>query len=429
MNGAGRGSSRQGSKSKMSVPAVDAGPIQLIRFNEITGDMEVCEDAARLLRTIRTPVGVVAVCGRARTGKSFILNQLLGRSAGFRLAHSHRPCTKGLWIWSRPVRLVGPDGQPYHLQLRQHGRGGNAPRLTARAQLVLARFGRERRQHGAAAGTRKGGDPSAPQPGAARQAADAALLLDSEGIDAYNQTAQDGVQLLSLAVLLSSMFVFNQMGPIDEAAIDRLGLVTEVGGARVTPAGDAAGNVAVGTGDAVAMLQRAREWRGWAHSPAGEALGDSQDLGSFTPTFLWLLRDFYFDLHDEGRKVSAREYLEAALSPQEGTSDAIQAKNDIRRSIKGLFPDRDCFTLVRPAADEELLIHLDEADPALLRPQFTEGVARLTSLLFSRAAPKRIGSQIINGPMLAGLATAYVAAINAGAVPTIATAWQGAGAG
>jgi hypothetical protein len=89
------------------------------------------------------------------------------------------------------------------------------------------------------------------------------LLLDSEGIDAYNQTAQDGVQLLSLAVLLSSMFVFNQMGPIDEAAIDRLGLVTEVGGARVTPAGDAAGNVAVGTGDAVAMLQRAREWRGW----------------------------------------------------------------------------------------------------------------------------------------------------------------------
>jgi hypothetical protein len=76
---------------------------------------QVCEDAARLLRTIRTPVGVVAVCGRARTGKSFILNQLLGRSAGFRLAHSHRPCTKGLWIWSRPVRLVGPDGQPYHL--------------------------------------------------------------------------------------------------------------------------------------------------------------------------------------------------------------------------------------------------------------------------------------------------------------------------
>lgn len=63
------------------------------------------------------------------------------------------------------------------------------------------------------------------------------ILLDSEGIDAYNQTAQDGVQLLSLAVLLSSMFVFNQMGPIDEAAIDRLGLVTEVSGAERPRAG------------------------------------------------------------------------------------------------------------------------------------------------------------------------------------------------
>lgn len=42
------------------------------------------------------------------------------------------------------------------------------------------------------------------------------------------QRAQDAVQLLSLAVLLSSMFVFNQMGPIDEAALDRLSLVTQI---------------------------------------------------------------------------------------------------------------------------------------------------------------------------------------------------------
>lgn len=42
------------------------------------------------------------------------------------------------------------------------------------------------------------------------------------------QAAQEGVQILSLAVLLSSLFVFNQMGPIDEAALDRLSLVTEI---------------------------------------------------------------------------------------------------------------------------------------------------------------------------------------------------------
>ena len=35
------------------------------------------------------------------------------------------------------------------------------------------------------------------------------------------QTGQYSTQIFSLAVLLSSLFVFNQMGGIDEAALDR----------------------------------------------------------------------------------------------------------------------------------------------------------------------------------------------------------------
>ena len=53
-----------------------------------------------------------------------------------------------------------------------------------------------------------------------------------------------------------------------------------------------------------------------------------------------------------------------------------------------------------------------------------QGLKRLTKLIFMRAQPKRLGNQIISGSMLAALATAYVDAINHGAVPTIATAWQ-----
>jgi hypothetical protein len=53
-----------------------------------------------------------------------------------------------------------------------------------------------------------------------------------------------------------------------------------------------------------------------------------------------------------------------------------------------------------------------------------QGIQRLTSLIFARTQPKRLGNQIISGAMLAALATAYVDAINHGAVPTIATAWQ-----
>ena len=42
------------------------------------------------------------------------------------------------------------------------------------------------------------------------------------------QTAQYSTQIFSLAVLLSSLFVYNHMGGIDESALDRLSLVTEM---------------------------------------------------------------------------------------------------------------------------------------------------------------------------------------------------------
>lgn len=44
----------------------------------------------------------------------------------------------------------------------------------------------------------------------------------------------------------------------------------------------------------------------------------------------------------------------------------------IRDSIKSLFPDRDCYTLVRPMHDERALNHLDSLDPSQLRPEFSE---------------------------------------------------------
>jgi hypothetical protein len=51
-------------------------------------------------------------------------------------------------------------------------------------------------------------------------------------------------------------------------------------------------------------------------------------------------------------------------------------------------------------------------------------VADLVSTIFRKAMPKRMGSTVLTGPILAGLTGAYVKAINMGAVPAIATAWQ-----
>ena len=53
-----------------------------------------------------------------------------------------------------------------------------------------------------------------------------------------------------------------------------------------------------------------------------------------------------------------------------------------------------------------------------------QGVSKLVEMIFSKSKPKRFGNGLMSGPVLAGLVEAYVEAINKGAVPTIATAWQ-----
>ncbi len=92
----------------MPPPVRDGKPLQLISHDPKTGHFQLGEEALDVLRRIRAPIAVVAVCGRARTGKSYILNQLLDAAAGFEVASSYRPCTKGEnqgccgWLHPRP---------------------------------------------------------------------------------------------------------------------------------------------------------------------------------------------------------------------------------------------------------------------------------------------------------------------------------------
>eukprot|EP00656_Telonema_subtile_P028445 TRINITY_DN3089_c0_g1_i2.p1 TRINITY_DN3089_c0_g1~~TRINITY_DN3089_c0_g1_i2.p1 ORF type:complete len:138 (-),score=31.50 TRINITY_DN3089_c0_g1_i2:44-457(-) len=92
--------------------------LHLIYVNE-EGKFELGEEAIQALCAVRGPVAVCAVCGRARQGKSFILNKLAASAAGegFVVGPTHRPCTKGIWIWSAPLERVAPDGSKYHVLL------------------------------------------------------------------------------------------------------------------------------------------------------------------------------------------------------------------------------------------------------------------------------------------------------------------------
>jgi hypothetical protein len=54
------------------------------------------------------------------------------------------------------------------------------------------------------------------------------LLVDCEGVDAFDQGGQHSAKIFSLAVLLSSLFMFNQMGAIDTSSIERLSVALEL---------------------------------------------------------------------------------------------------------------------------------------------------------------------------------------------------------
>ena len=68
----------------------------------------------------------------------------------------------------------------------------------------------------------------------------------------------------------------------------------------------------------------------------GEA--DPEEIASYFPQFLWVVRDFSLSLKDpSGSPISSKEYLENALLPQKGTSDSVENKNRIRRLISTFF--------------------------------------------------------------------------------------------
>ena len=91
-----------------------------------------------VLRGVRGAVAPVVVIGPYRSGKSFLLNQLLGVAcgAGFGVGHTRRTETKGVWVWSEPVP-ASARGAGNRRRLRRHGglRGDGDERRVRRPHI------------------------------------------------------------------------------------------------------------------------------------------------------------------------------------------------------------------------------------------------------------------------------------------------------
>ena len=73
-------------------------PIKLIDFSH---GFQINPQALNFLRSIKEEIIIVSVVGKARTGKSYLMNLLLdliGKNNGFQVASSLQSCTKGIWL-------------------------------------------------------------------------------------------------------------------------------------------------------------------------------------------------------------------------------------------------------------------------------------------------------------------------------------------
>ena len=60
----------------------EAGKALHLIYADDDGKFVLGEEAVKALTDVRGPVAVCAVCGRARQGKSFILNKMAASNAG-----------------------------------------------------------------------------------------------------------------------------------------------------------------------------------------------------------------------------------------------------------------------------------------------------------------------------------------------------------
>ena len=85
-------------------------PINLIEFTKTNFILN--EKALEILKNIKENIIVVSIVGKARTGKSYLMNLLLNNNNsknnnensgnGFKVSPSLNSCTRGIWLWNTP---------------------------------------------------------------------------------------------------------------------------------------------------------------------------------------------------------------------------------------------------------------------------------------------------------------------------------------
>ena len=312
------------------------GPIQWIGFDETLDKYHVYPEAIKYLKTLTRPLAIVSVVGLYRTGKSYLLNRILDVKKGqsFQVSPTVKSCTKGLWLMQPAIHFETHD----------------------------------------------------------------LLVVDTEGLGSLSASTNHDTRVFSLALLLSSMFLYNSCGAINETSLNNLSLVSSI-----------AKHIHMSSDD--------------------NETTNMDDLSSAFPLFLWVARDFSLQLvDDDGTTIDSTSYFNNALTVSPN-SDPNEAKNKVRNAINSLFPvhKRNCVCMVRPCSDESKLQILPDLNDSELRPEFLQTLKELKDIIFKRCVPMTVPGQeglVITGPLLSALSENYVQCINSNKVPVIRDSWS-----
>ena len=278
----------------------------------VDGSFKLCNETLEWLCALDKPFGVISCAGKFRTGKSFLLNRILDcePSKGFGVGETVQACTKGLWI-SKKLLNVNDD-------------------------LDM-------------------------------------IVMDTEGIDALDASSEHDTKIFTFAVLLSSIFLYNSTGHIDETAVQTLSFMSNV--------------------------------------------SEYIDNDAIPPKFFWILRDFSLQMVDKnGKTLNNDEYLEYSLN------ECSVNKTNTRDCIKKLFSDRKLYTLPR-ASKTDSAQNLNKKHNNL-NPKFMSAMAKLRDLLLDESYPITADGIPMSGSMFVKMCKILVEKVESSEMPVMKDAWS-----
>lgn len=206
------------------------------------------------------------------------------------------------------------------------------------------------------------------------------LVMDTEGISSTDSNASHDTAIFALSILLSSLCLYNNSGPLTSASLNDLQL---------------AGKVA-------SLLKSHSKFSSATHAPR---------LGI-------VLRDFRLRMvsSDPSKSVDPNTYLETSLQ---------KLNPELAASLKALFPQRDLLPVPPPPS-------LDEEDRSCdLKTVYhtqscpwSRGLHSVVQYVNRSAVHKQVNGMPLSGKMLINLADGICAALNQGGMPSLDGVWN-----